>query len=80
MDLMDFAREGKSAELKKLVDEGIDVDARDPEGRTALMLASEMGHVDAARLLLDAGASANAEVDTEGTALMMAAYRVTSTS
>ena len=38
------------------------------------MSASDKGHMKVVKLLLDGGASVNAEVDIMGTALMMAAY------
>jgi ankyrin repeat protein len=74
-DMIEYAREGKYEELKNFIKRGVDVNARDPKGWTALMWASERGHADVARLLLDHGASVNAEVDVMGTALMMAAYK-----
>jgi ankyrin repeat protein len=37
-----------------LLDRGADVGARDGEGRTALLAASQQGHEDVVRLLVDA--------------------------
>ena len=54
------------AELgKELAPEVIphDLEARDPHGRTALMLAVSLGRVEAARLLIKAGANVNTECD-----------------
>ncbi len=44
----------------------VDVDAqtRDPQGRTPLMLAVCLGHLDSSKLLIEAGANVNTE--TEG--------------
>lgn len=74
MDLMEFAGQGRYEEVKVSIERGTDVNARDSQGRTALMSASEKGHVKVVKLLLDRGASVNAQVDIMGTALMMAAY------
>ena len=41
----------------------LDLEARDPHGRTALMLAVALGRVDCARVLIDAGANVNTECD-----------------
>jgi len=54
------------AELgKELAHEVIphNLEARDPHGRTALMLAVSLGRVEAARLLIKAGANVNTECD-----------------
>jgi len=54
------------AELgKELAPEVIphNLEARDPHGRTALMLAVSLGRVEAARLLIKAGANVNTECD-----------------
>ena len=40
-----------------------ELEARDPHGRTALMLAVSLGRVEAARLLIQAGANVNVECD-----------------
>ncbi|MBO8450903.1 MAG: ankyrin repeat domain-containing protein [Spirochaetes bacterium] len=50
-----------------------DVNAEDPDGGTALMIAAYDGHADVVRLLLDAGADVNAEDQNGSTALMLAA-------
>src|SRR5688572_527444 len=56
------AARGDVARLKALIAAGQDVDARDQVGRTALMLAAEGGHINAARILLAVGADAKAAV------------------
>jgi ankyrin repeat protein len=57
-----------------LLKAGADAAARHPDGSTSLMAASRTGHVDAVRLLLEAGANANvADTYQEQTALMWAA-------
>jgi ankyrin repeat protein len=37
-------------EIKALLDQGADVDATNPRGRTLLMVASLLGHLDAAQV------------------------------
>lgn len=52
---------------------GADVNARDPDGMTALMLAAQAGQRDLAASLLDRGADVNARTPLGITALMLAA-------
>lgn len=56
------ATKGDTAKLKALVDAGQQVDARDDSGKTALMRASERGHIEAVRTLLALDADAKATV------------------
>jgi uncharacterized protein len=54
---------------------GIDINAKEEDGRTALLIAAEKGDVGMAALLADNGADVNAR-DVDGyTALMYAAYK-----
>jgi lysophospholipase len=50
---------GDIGALRKLVEDGADVNAGDYDGRTALHLVASEGHLEAARFLLEAGANAN---------------------
>ena len=43
------------------LDQGVPIDSRDANGRTALLLATRASAIDAARLLIDAGADVNAK-------------------
>lgn len=57
--LLDAAESGNVAEVTRLLDAGVPVDATDDEGETALIEASEEGHTEVVRLLLQRGASVN---------------------
>jgi ankyrin repeat protein len=50
------ARKGDAAVVKKLLDEGVDVNTKYRYGATALSYASDRGHLDVVKLLLDRGA------------------------
>jgi ankyrin repeat protein len=63
--------------LRRLLAAGVDPDSPNPEGETALMLVARTGRLDAAELLLDAGADVNARERWAGqTALMWAAAQL----
>ena len=70
--LRQAAKGGDTSRLKALLDEPIDVDARDPAGRTALMLAVIGGQAQAVEALLARGADPNA-ADSSGTTPLAAA-------
>jgi hypothetical protein len=57
--LWEAARKGDAAVVKKLLDEGVDVNTKFRYGATALSYACDRGHVDVVRLLLDRGADVN---------------------
>ena len=52
----DAARKGDAAAVKKLLDEGVDVNTKFRYGATALFYACDHGHVDVVKVLLDRGA------------------------
>lgn len=65
---------GNAALIDRLLKAGIDANVAGPEGETALMTAARSGKVDAARALLDRGATIDARESWHGqTALMWAA-------
>ncbi len=66
------AQGGDISRLKALLDEPIEVDARDPAGRTALMLAVISDQAQAVHALLARGADPNA-TDSSGTTPLAAA-------
>ena len=51
--LSDAARKGDAAAVKKLLDEGVDVNTKFRYERTALSFAADRGHVDVVKVLLD---------------------------
>jgi hypothetical protein len=63
----------QSGMLQSVIQSGRDIDFELPDGKTALMLASEQGNASAVRQLLAAGAAPNARSRNGGTALMYAA-------
>ena len=71
--LMTAVLHGDRAAVRRLLDEGAAVDARNGAGATALMWA--VGDLEIARLLVDRGADVNAKSDDERTPLMAAAGR-----
>jgi len=59
------ALSGDLTEVKRLIDEGVDVNAREASGATALLLALSEGNTDVAQLLIEAGVDINAQ-DNKG--------------
>lgn len=53
------AVQGDAAQMRKLIAQGADVNARDKDGLTSLMWAARKGDVEAARLLIEARADVN---------------------
>jgi ankyrin repeat protein len=70
------ARAGDTQLVARLLGEGRDVNEADGSGCTALMFASEEGHVEVVRLLLARkGVEVNKSKQNGATALMFASYR-----
>ena len=57
MSLASFARNGDMVSIKALLDAGADANAKDYNGRTALMMANVQEHTEVADLLRKAGAT-----------------------
>jgi uncharacterized protein len=73
-ELLDAAGTGDLAAVKRALEGGADVDARDTGfGRTALMTASMKSAIPIMRVLLDAGAGVNLHAQFGETALILAA-------
>ena len=58
--------------VQALIAKGADVNAKAGDGRTALIQASEIGHLDVVRALLAKGADVNAKTNDGRTALTAA--------
>ncbi len=55
------AQENDPMAIHAALDAGAELEAKDSEGRTALMVAAYSNHLEAARVLIDAGANVNAQ-------------------
>jgi ankyrin repeat protein len=64
------AHTGKIDEVRRLLNQGGDVNARNADGDTILWLAAHGGHTEVVRLLVDAGAEINATHPSYGSALI----------
>jgi ankyrin repeat protein len=72
--LQKACKSGDLVTVRKLLDEGIDVNWKNQSGMTAFMWASGRGHIEVMKLLLDRGAKANMRDNSLWTALMKASY------
>ncbi len=54
------AEENDSVTVRELLAQGIDIESRDTNGRSALLLATHHNAIEVARILIDAGANVNA--------------------
>jgi ankyrin repeat protein len=71
--LQDAARKGDAVAVKKLLDEGVDVNTKFRYNATALFYACDHGHVDVVKVLLDKGADMSVKDTFYGfTPLMLA--------
>ena len=57
--LQDAARKGDAAAVKRLLDEGVDVNTKFRYNTTALFFACDAGHIDVVKVLLEHGAEVN---------------------
>jgi hypothetical protein len=72
LDILEAARKGKDKEVEALLAKGSDLEARDKNGRTPLMLAAQYGRTACVRLLLSKGAKADARDSHGWNAFMLA--------
>src|SRR5450756_2811012 len=72
MDILEAAKKGKAKEIESLLAKGADLEARDRDGRTPLMLAAQYGRTASVRLLLDKGAKPDARDTHRWNAFMLA--------
>lgn len=73
--LRDAASRGDARAVREALDAGADLEARDGQGRTALLLATHGNSVDAARELIEAGADVNAKDAMQDSAYLYAGAR-----
>lgn len=73
--LRDAASRGDAAAVRQAIEEGATLEARDGQGRTALLLATHGNNVDAARELIEAGADVNAKDVLQDSAYLYAGAR-----
>jgi uncharacterized sulfatase len=66
------ALDGFATEVSRMLESGIDVNAKDSDGRTALMYSAYNGHTAVMQLLLDKGADVDIREGNGRTALMLA--------
>lgn len=71
-DLLAAAESGRTAEVKALIAKGADLETRDSQGRSALLLAVAGNHVEIAKALLAAGASLNTQAANRDTPWLLA--------
>jgi len=71
--LHDAAQRSQADEVKRLLEQGADVEARDQFGQTALYVAASRGHFVIVKRLLEAGADVGARDQYGRTALHIAA-------
>jgi ankyrin repeat protein len=71
--LLTAVKEGRVDDVRTLLDEGADVEAKTERGLTALGFAAARGHIEVVRLLLEQGADVEAKTEGGLTALMAAA-------
>jgi len=71
--LIDASAAGRTDRVAELLAVGVDVNAKDESGRTALMIASQRGRIETLSVLLEASVALNVQREQDGrTALMMA--------
>ena len=59
-EFLTAAAENDSVTVQQLLAQGVDIESRDADGRSALLLATHHNAIDVARILIDTGANVNA--------------------
>mgnify|MGYP001167471400 FL=1 len=70
--LVEAAAIGDTRAVKRLLDAGTEVNARDARGRNAVLAATQGHHVETARLLIGRGADVSAQDTIEDSAFLLA--------
>lgn len=73
--LLNAAQRGDASAVRRLLDEGANVDARDARRRTALLVATHANEVATAKVLIEAGADVNAKDDIQDSPYLYAGAR-----
>jgi len=74
-ELLKAARSRDVEKVKKLIDKGADIEARNEDGWTPLIIASNYGYSEIVRVLIENGADANMKDErSKETALMFAVF------
>lgn len=73
-ELLEAVRSGDVDSVRRMLAAGADVNSRDGEGATLLMMASHAGNLPMVMALIEAGAEVNASDERGWTPLMKAAY------
>jgi ankyrin repeat protein len=73
-DFFDAVKSGNRETVAMSIKEGFNVNAKDKDGYTALLIAAEKGDLEMADLLVEKGADVNAKDKDGYTALMYVAY------
>lgn len=71
--LLQAAERGQTETIRRLIENGADVNAADEDGWSPLIFAARWGHTDTTRLLIEHGADVNAADEDGWTPLMFAA-------
>ena len=66
---------GNRDKVEMLIKDGVDIEVKDKDGYTALLIAAEMGNIEMVKVLLENGADVNARDIDKHTALIYAAYQ-----
>ena len=67
------AAKGKEADtVRRLIEEGVDINTKDSEGRTSTMIATYNNDAETAKILIDAGADVNIQDDMENNPFLYA--------
>jgi ankyrin repeat protein len=70
--LLAAAKNGKVEIVRQLIKEGVDINAKDKDGDTALIYACDQGHAEIVKLLIEAKADVNT-IDKDGNTALIAA-------
>lgn len=70
--LLQAAERKKTETIKRLIEEGVDINTQDSEGRTATMIATYNNDVKTAKLLIESGADVNIQDNNENNPFLYA--------